>query len=132
MSAEGTSEGGMSEQPEAGVPAAAPAASEGSAASKQGRGRRVTVVGTVVSDKMDKTIKVQQDRMVKHPLYGKYIRRSTTYKAHDENNDANVGDQVEIAFDRPISKTKNWRLVKVLRTSRMAGIQLQSGEEEPE
>ena len=82
----------------------------------QTRGKRRVVTGTVVSDKMDKTITVRQDRLVKHPLYGKYIRRATTYKAHDENNQAKVGDRVEITFCRPISKTKTWRLVNVVKT----------------
>ena len=84
------------------------------------RGMRRVVTGKVVSDKMDKTIAVRQERLVKHPLYGKYIRRATTYKAHDENNQARMGDVVEIAFGRPISKTKNWRLVRVVRTDRLA------------
>ncbi len=84
------------------------------------RGMRRVVTGKVVSDKMDKTITVRQERLVKHPLYGKYIRRATTYKAHDENNQARMGDVVEITFGRPISKTKNWRLVRVVRTDRLA------------
>jgi small subunit ribosomal protein S17 len=79
------------------------------------RGRRVTVVGTVVSDKMDKTITVREDRLVRHPMYGKYQRRGTTYKAHDERNEAHEGDQVEIRYARPLSKSKRWRLVRVLR-----------------
>jgi small subunit ribosomal protein S17 len=79
------------------------------------RGKRRTVVGEVVSDKMDKTIKVREQRLVAHPLYGKYVRRDTMYKAHDETNQAHVGDIVEIAFGRPMSKTKNWRLVRVVR-----------------
>ena len=65
-----------------------------------------TVTGTVVSDKMDKTITVREERMVKHPLYGKYVRRATVYKAHDEANQAEAGDRVEILFTRPISKSK--------------------------
>ena len=81
------------------------------------RGMRRVVTGTVVSDKMDKTITVRQDRLVKHPLYGKYIRRATTYKAHDENNRAKMGDTVEITFCRPLSKTKTWRLVSVVKSS---------------
>ena len=84
------------------------------------RGKRRTVVGHVVSDKMDKTITVKEERLVKHPLYGKYIRRSTTYKAHDEANQAVAGDVVEIAFGRPVSKTKNWRLVRVVRHKEQA------------
>ena len=87
---------------------------------KKERGMRRVVTGKVVSDKMDKTISVRQERLVKHPLYGKYIRRATTYKAHDEGNTARMGDTVEIAYGRPISKTKNWRLVRVLRSDRLA------------
>ena len=81
------------------------------------RGRRRLVQGKVVSDKMDKTIKIHEERMVKHPLYGKYVRRRTVYKAHDERNEAREGDLVEIAFTRPISKTKCWRLVRVVRSA---------------
>jgi len=81
---------------------------------------RRAVTGKVVSDKMDKTITVRQERLVKHALYGKYIRRSTSYKAHDESNQAHVGDVVEIAFGRPISKTKNWRLVRIVRSASLA------------
>jgi small subunit ribosomal protein S17 len=78
------------------------------------RGRLPTVRGTVVSDRMDKTIVVKTERRVKHPRYGKYIRRFTTYYAHDEMNEAKVGDKVELAFTRPVSKTKRWRLIKVV------------------
>ena len=78
------------------------------------RGRLPTVSGTVVSDRMDKTIVVKTERRVKHPRYGKYIRRYTTYYAHDELNEAKVGDKVELAFTRPLSKTKRWRLLRVV------------------
>ena len=78
------------------------------------RGRLPTVSGTVVSDRMDKTIIVKSERRVKHPRYGKYIRRYTTYYAHDELNEAKVGDKVELAFTRPLSKTKRWRLLRVV------------------
>ena len=91
--------------------------------SSRQRGARRVVTGTVVSDKMDKTVTVRQERLVKHPLYGKYIRRATTYKAHDEQNQARLGDTVEIAFCRPISKTKTWRLVRVLRSDSLAAEQ---------
>ena len=74
-----------------------------------------TVVGTVVSDKMQKTISVREDRMVKHPKYGKYIRRKSIYKAHDERGDAREGDIVEIVEARRISKNKHWRLLRVVR-----------------
>lgn len=80
------------------------------------RGKRRVVTGKVVSDKMDKTIAVRQDRLVKHAVYGKYIRRSTTFKAHDEKNVARMGDVVEITECRPMSKTKTWRLVRVIRS----------------
>ena len=81
------------------------------------RGKRRVVTGTVVSDRMDKTITVRQERLVKHPLYGKYIRRATKYKAHDERNEAKMGDKVEITFCRPMSKTKTWRLVSVVKSA---------------
>ncbi len=84
------------------------------------RGRRKTIVGKVVSDKMDKTITVREDRLVKHARYKKYIRRSTNYKAHDEQNQASEGDVVEIVHTRPLSKTKCWRLVRVVRADRLA------------
>lgn len=73
-----------------------------------------TVTGTVTSAAMDKTIKVEAVRKVRHKLYGKTIRKIQTFKAHDENNDALVGARVKIAQTRPLSKTKNWRLVEIL------------------
>ena len=73
-----------------------------------------TQQGRVVSDKMDKSIVVAIERMVKHPIYGKYVKRTTKVHAHDENNDCGLGDKVEIAECRPLSKTKSWTLVKVL------------------
>ena len=72
-----------------------------------------TVTGRVVSDKMDKSIVVVIERRVKHPVYGKYMSKSTRIKAHDEANDCNEGDLVTIAESRPISKSKSWTLVKV-------------------
>ena len=74
-----------------------------------------TLAGRVVSDKMDRTITVMVERRVKHPLYGKYIRRSTKLHVHDENNDCNIGDEVTIAECRPMSKTKSWRLVEIVK-----------------
>lgn len=71
-------------------------------------------VGRVVSNKMDKTVTVRLERLVKHPLYGKYIRRSSKVHAHDENNDCNEGDTVRISQTRPISKTKAWTVVEVV------------------
>lgn len=73
-----------------------------------------TVIGRVVSDKMDKTVTVLVERRVKHPLYGKFIRRSTKLHAHDEANSCQEGDTVMIEQCRPMSKNKRWRLVKVL------------------
>jgi small subunit ribosomal protein S17 len=70
--------------------------------------------GSVVSAAMDKTITVQVERQVKHPLYKKYIRRSTKFHAHDENNECGAGDVVKIEACRPISKHKSWRLVEVV------------------
>jgi len=74
-----------------------------------------TVTGKVVSNKMDKTVAVEVERKVKHPLYGKYMRRSTRFMAHDAENACNEGDLVLIAECRPISKNKSWRLVEVLQ-----------------
>lgn len=72
-----------------------------------------TLTGKVVSDKMDKTITVLIERRVKHPLYGKYLSKSTKLKAHDENNDCRIGDRVTIAESRPLAKTKSWALVNI-------------------
>lgn len=73
-----------------------------------------SITGRVISDKMDKSIVVMQERKVRHPLYGKFISRSTKYHVHDENNECGVGDTVMIKECRPMSKTKHWTLVKVL------------------
>jgi len=73
-----------------------------------------TKTGLVVSDKADKTVTVLLERQVKHPLYGKYIKRSTKVLAHDENNDCHTGDKVSIVECRPVSKTKSWRVVEVV------------------
>ena len=73
-----------------------------------------TVTGTVISSKMDKTISVCIERTIKHPLYGKYIRRSTKVMVHDEVNECNEGDIVIIESSRPLSKNKSWRLQKVI------------------
>lgn len=74
--------------------------------------------GYVVSDKMDKTITVQIEHRSAHPLYGKVVRTTSTVKAHDENNDAHVGDLVSIMETRPLSKTKRWRLVEVVERAK--------------
>jgi small subunit ribosomal protein S17 len=73
-----------------------------------------TKVGMVVSDKRDKTVTVLLERQVKHPLYGKYIKRSTKVQAHDEENSCGEGDKVMIAECRPLSKTKSWRVLEIL------------------
>lgn len=81
--------------------------------SEQNQSNR-TLQGRVVSDKMDKSITVQIERRVKHPIYGKFIRRSTKVHAHDESNECGIGDVVVVEQCRPLSKSKTWRLVKVV------------------
>lgn len=78
---------------------------------------RQTLVGRVVSSKMKDTIVVSEERLVKHAVYGKYVRKKSRFVAHDAGNTAREGDEVEIMQTRPISKTKNWRLVRVVRRS---------------
>jgi len=73
-----------------------------------------TLQGRVVSDKMDKSITVVIDRFVKHPLYGKFVRKSTKVHAHDENNECQTGDLVVVEQCRPLSKTKTWRFIKLI------------------
>ena len=82
------------------------------------RGIRKSRVGIVVSDKMDKTIVVEIVRRSKHPLYGKTIKSTKRYKAHDEENTAKIGDKVLIAETRPLSKDKKWRLVEVVEAAK--------------
>jgi small subunit ribosomal protein S17 len=82
------------------------------------RHRRRTKQGRVVSDKMDKTIVVVSETRVPHPVYGKIIRKSVKFKAHDEQNDAKIGDTVRIMECRPLSKDKRWRLVEVLERAK--------------
>ncbi|MGE5190754.1 MAG: 30S ribosomal protein S17 [Gemmatimonadota bacterium] len=78
------------------------------------RGIRKTKVGTVMSDRMDKTVVVRVERVVLHPVYKKYTKRRTTYKAHDEKNEFRVGDRVEIVETRPLSKEKRWRVLRLI------------------
>ncbi len=73
-----------------------------------------TVVGRVVSDKMDKTVSVAIERLIKHPMYGKYIRRTSKVMAHDEKNECKAGDRVAISECRPVSKNKAWQVVNVI------------------
>ena len=84
-------------------------------ATKETRAR--TLQGRVVSDKMDKTITVKIERRVKHPVYGKYITRSSKLHAHDEENEAGMGDTVLVAESRPLSKSKSWTLVEIVETA---------------
>jgi small subunit ribosomal protein S17 len=78
-----------------------------------------TQTGRVVSDKMDKSIVVAIERFVKHPIYGKFVKRTTKVHAHDENNECGQGDLVEIKECRPLSKTKSWTLVKVVEKAKI-------------
>ena len=82
------------------------------------RARRKTRIGVVLSDKMDKTVLVRIDRKVKHPVYGKIVKRSSKLSAHDEANDAHIGDTVKVMETRPLSKTKRWRVVEVVERAK--------------
>lgn len=82
------------------------------------RNLRKERTGLVVSDKMDKSIVVQVERRVKHPVYGKFINKTTKFTAHDENNDCGIGDTVRIMETRPLSKNKNWRLVEIIERAK--------------
>lgn len=81
---------------------------------KTAEGNLRTLTGRVVSNRMDKTASVAVERRVQHPLYGKYIRRTTKVLAHDENNECRIGDTVSIAETRPLSKRKAWRVVEII------------------
>ncbi len=85
----------------------------------QTRGKRKVFVGVVVSDKMDKTVVVAVDRLVRHPLYKKVIRKTSKFYAHDENNECRVGDIVEIMETRPLSKLKRWRVVRIIQRAKV-------------
>ena len=78
------------------------------------RNLRKTKLGVVSSNRMDKTITVNVERKVKHPLYGKFVKKTTKFHAHDEKNECSIGDTVKIMESRPLSKTKRWRLVEVV------------------
>ena len=82
------------------------------------RNLRKTRVGTVVSDKMDKTIVVAIEDRVRHPLYKKFVKQTVKFKAHDENNECGIGDRVEIMETRPLSKDKHWRLVRIVEKAK--------------
>ena len=81
---------------------------------KDMRGKRKTRVGEVVSDKMDKTITVAVKRRIKHPVYGKYISRTSKLMAHDDKNECQQGDTVKVMETRPLSRSKRWRLVEII------------------
>ena len=82
------------------------------------RNLRKEKVGKVVSNKMQKSITIAVNRKVKHPIYGKFLNRTTKFMAHDENNESNVGDLVLIAETRPMSKNKNWRLKQIIERAK--------------
>jgi len=82
------------------------------------RGRRKVKIGHVVSDKMDKTIVVKTEDFVRHPLYGKRVKRTNKFKAHDESNICGIGDKVRIMETRPLSKDKRWRLVEIIEKAK--------------
>jgi small subunit ribosomal protein S17 len=82
------------------------------------RNERKERIGKVVSNKMQKTITVAVDRKVKHPIYGKFVNRTTKFKAHDEQNTAGIGDTVRIMETRPISKDKRWRLIEIVEKAK--------------
>ena len=82
------------------------------------RGMRKTRVGVVVSDKMDKTITIAVKYRVRHPLYGKIMNRTTKIKAHDENNECGIGDNVRVMETRPLSHDKRWRLVEIIEKAK--------------
>ena len=82
------------------------------------RAQRKTKIGKVISNKMKKSVVISVERQVKHPLYGKYVKKTSTFMAHDENNDAKEGDTILIMETRPLSKRKRWRLVEILERAK--------------
>lgn len=82
------------------------------------RNERKTRIGKVVSDKMDKTVVVAVERLVQHPLYKKAVKKTVKFKAHDENNESNVGDKVKIMETRPLSKDKRWRVIEIVEKAK--------------
>lgn len=82
------------------------------------RAKRKVRTGIVSSNKMNKTITVQVERRIKHPIYGKFLKKTTTFHAHDEQNEAGIGDTVRIMETRPLSKTKRWRLVEIIEKAK--------------
>ena len=86
------------------------------------RRTRPTQLGVVTSDRRDKTVTVAVNYQVRHSKYGKYLRRRTTYQVHDAKNEARIGDKVEISECRPVSKSKNWRLVRIVEAAPREGV----------
>jgi small subunit ribosomal protein S17 len=82
------------------------------------RGRRKEIIGKVLKNKMDKSIVIGVERKVKHPKYGKFVKKTSTFMAHDEKNEANVGDVVQVMETRPMSKNKRWRLVTIVERAK--------------
>lgn len=82
------------------------------------RANRKVRIGKVLSDKMDKTVVVGVETFISHPLYGKQVKRTTKFKAHDENNECRIGDKVKIMETRPLSKQKRWRLVEIIEKAK--------------
>ena len=82
------------------------------------RNLRKQRIGVVTSDKMDKTIAVLVERRLRHPIYGKFVKKSKKFIAHDENNDCNIGDTVRIMESRPLSKLKRWRLIEIIERAK--------------
>jgi small subunit ribosomal protein S17 len=82
------------------------------------RGRRKVRIGIVTSNKMEKSISVSVERKVKHPIYGKFLKKTTKFMAHDENNEAGIGDTVKIMETRPLSKNKCWRLIEIIEKAK--------------
>ena len=91
---------------------------EATTATAEQRNLRKTRIGTVSSNKMDKTITVAVERKVKHPIYGKFLNKTSKFHAHDEKNECTIGDVVRIMETRPLSKTKRWRLVEVIEKAK--------------
>lgn len=94
------------------------AATPSPAAQELNRHSRKTRIGIVSSDKMNKTITITVERRIKHPLYGKFLKKTNKFHAHDENNEAGIGDTVRIMECRPLSRTKRWRLVEVIEKAK--------------
>lgn len=82
------------------------------------RNLRKTKIGIVTSNRMEKTVTVEIERKVKHPIYGKFVKKTTKFHAHDEKNECGIGDTVKIMEARPLSKTKHWRLVEVVEKAK--------------